>query len=230
MTQYNSLNIKLSNSQLNKLKSAIKRKTEVVLRLSPTMIGDSNDEINFPHKLLITDRQVSHLRNAFSNNSSTDIILSKTQLSRMIQLGGFLGRLLGPLLKTGLPLIKNVLKPLAKSVLIPLGLTAAASAADAEIHKKILGSGKTTLIISNDEMEDIMKIVNSLEDSGILLKGVSETVQNEVKEQKGEFLGMLLGTLGASLLENILPGRGTKREGEGIVRAGEGNKSNKMDI
>ena len=117
MTQYNSLNIKLSNSQLNKLKSATKRKTEVVLRLSPTMIGDSNDEINFPHKLLITDRQVSHLRNAFLNNSSTDIILSKTQLSGMIQLGGFLGRLLGPLLKTGLPLIKNVLKPLAKSVL-----------------------------------------------------------------------------------------------------------------
>ena len=104
----------------------------------------------------------------------------------MIQLGGFLGRLLGPLLKTGLPLIKNVIKPLAKSVLIPLGLTAAASAADAGIHKKILGSGHnnntTTLIISNDEIEDIIKIVKSLEDSGLLLKGVTETVQNEVKE------------------------------------------------
>ena len=103
----------------------------------------------------------------------------KTQLSKMIQSGGFLGRLLGPLLKTGLPLIKNVIKPLAKSVLIPLGLTAAASAADAGIHKKILGSGHnntTTLIISNDEMEDIIKIVKSLEDSGLLLKGVSETI------------------------------------------------------
>ena len=94
----------------------------------------------------------------------------------MIKLGGFLGRLLGPLLKTGLPLIKNVIKPLAKSVLIPLGLTAAASAADAGIHKKILGSGNTTLIISNNEIEDIIKIVKSLEDSGLLLKGVTETV------------------------------------------------------
>ena len=94
----------------------------------------------------------------------------------MIQSGGFFSRLLDPLLKTGLPLMKNVIKPLAKSVLIPLGLTAAASAADAGIHKKILGSGTTTLIISNDEMEDIIKIVKSHEDSGLLLKGISETI------------------------------------------------------
>ena len=106
----------------------------------------------------------------------------------MIQSGGFLGRLLGPLLKTGLPLIKNVIKPLAKSVLIPLGLTAAA-AADAGMHKKIVGSeNMTALIIPNNEMEDIIKIVKSLEDSGLLLKGVHETVQHEVKEQKGGFL------------------------------------------
>ena len=100
------------------------------------MIGD--DETNFPHKLLLTDRQVANLRKAFANYLLTDIKLSKTQLFKMIQSGGFLGRLLGPLLKTGLPLIKNVIKPLAKSVLIPLGLTAAASAADAGIHKKNL--------------------------------------------------------------------------------------------
>ena len=101
----------------------------------------------------------------------------------MIQSGAFLGRLLGPLLKTGLPLIKNVIKPLAKSVLIPLGLTAAAAAAaDAGIHKKILGSGNTTLIMSDDEMKDIIRMVKSLEDSGLLLKGVSETIQNEAKE------------------------------------------------
>ena len=119
----------------------------------------------------------------------------------MIQSGGFLGRRLGPLLKTGLPLMKSVKKPLAKSVLIPLGLTASASAADAGIHKKILGSGhnNTTLIISNDEMDGILKIVKSLEDSGVLLKGVSETIQNEAKEQRGRFLSTLLGTLGASL-------------------------------
>ena len=98
MTQYNSLNVKLSNSQLNKLKSAIKNEADAVLRLSSNMIGNSDDETNFPHKLLLTNRKVENLR---------------------------------PLLKTGLPLMKNIIKPLTKSVLIPLGLTAAASAADA---------------------------------------------------------------------------------------------------
>ena len=125
MTQYNNLNVKLSNSQLNKFKSAVKNKT------------------NFCK--------------AFANHLSADIKLSKTQLPKMIQSGGFLGRLSGPLLKTGLPLIKNVIKPLAKIVLIPLRLTAAASPADAGIHKKILGSGhinNVTLIISNDEIND----------------------------------------------------------------------------
>ena len=107
---------------------------QVVLRLSSNMIGDN--ETNFPQKLLLTNRRVTNLHKAFANYLSTDIKLSKTQLSKMIQSGGFLGRLLGPLLKAGLPLIKNVIKPLAKSVVIPLGLTAAASAADAGIHKK----------------------------------------------------------------------------------------------
>ena len=133
MPQYNSLNVKLSNSQLNKFKSVIKNKTEVLLRLSSNMIGDN--ETNFHHKLL-TNRQVSNLRKAFGNHLSADIKLSKAQLSKMLQSGGFLGRLLGPLLKSGLLLIKNVIKPLAKIVLIPLALTAAASALDAGIHKK----------------------------------------------------------------------------------------------
>ena len=155
------------------------------------MIGDN--EANFPHKLLLTNRQVSNFRKAFSNHLSADIKFSKTQFSKMIQSGEFLGRLVGPLLKAGLPLIKNVIKALAKSVLIPLGLTAATAAADAGIHKIILGSGQnrpsssvlhnTTLKISNDEIHDINKIVKSLKDSGLLLKGVTETVQNEVKEQ-----------------------------------------------
>ena len=119
------------------------------------MVGNSNDNTNFPHELLLTNRQVANIRKAFANHSSTDIKLSKTQLSKMIQSGGFLGKLLGPLLKTGLPLMKSVIKLLAKSVLIPLRLTAA----DAGIHKKFLGSGhnNTTLIISNDEMDDILK-------------------------------------------------------------------------
>ena len=152
MTQYNRVNVKLSNSQLIKLKSAIKNENDVVIRLSPRMIGDSNDKDNFPHELLLTDRLVSSTRKAFSNNLSVDIKFSKTQLSKMIQSGGVLAKLLGHLLKTGLPLIKNVITPLAKSVLIPLGLTTAASVADTRIHKKILGSGNTTLIISNKDM------------------------------------------------------------------------------
>ena len=137
MTQYNSLNVKLSNCQLNKLKSAKENQTEVVLRLSSNMIGVSDDKINFPHELSLTNGQVSNIRNAFANYLSTDIKLSKAQISKMIKSGGFLGRLLDLLLKTGLPLIKNAIKPLAKIVLIPLGLTAAASAADAGILKKI---------------------------------------------------------------------------------------------
>ena len=197
------------------------------------MIGNSDDNTNFPHELLLTNRQVANLRKAFAKNTSTDIKLSKTRLSKMIQSGGFLGKLLGPLLRTGLPLIKSVIKPLAKSVLVPLGLTAAA---DAGIHlDHTLGSGNnnnTILIISNDEMDDILKIVKSLEDSEVLLKGVSETIQNEAKEQRGGFLSMLLGTLGASLLGDLLTknlsGKVVIRAGEGTVRAGYGSKSSSL--
>ena len=136
MTQYNSLNIKLSNLQLNKLKSAIRNETEVFLRVSSNLIGNSNDETNFLHKLSLTNRQATILRKAFANYLSANIQLSKAQLSKMIQSGGFLGILLGPLLKVGLPLMKNVIKTLAKIALIPLGLTVGTSAAHAGIHKK----------------------------------------------------------------------------------------------
>ena len=137
-----------------------------------------------PPELLLTTRQITKLRNAFNNNMSTNLKLSGDQISKIIESGGFLGRLLGPLLKTGLLLIKNVIKPLAKSVLISLGLTAAASAADAGIHKKIVGSGTTTLIISNEEMNDIMKIMQALEDSNILLQGITKTNKNKTKKTK----------------------------------------------
>ena len=172
MTQYNSLNVKLSNSQLNKLKSAKKYGTDVVLRLSSNMIGNSNNETDFPYKLLLTNRQILRLRRAFANHTSIDIKLSKAQLTKM-QKGGFL-KFLMPLLKSRLPLLKSVVKPLGM-----LGLTAAASATDAAINKKIVGSGHhTTLIISNDDMQDLLKIVKSLENSGILLDGINETVKN----------------------------------------------------
>ena len=133
-----------------------------------------------------------------------------------------LGRLLGPLLKTGLVLTGNVIKSLAKSVLIPLGLTATASATDAAIHAAMFGSGITALIISNEVMNDIMKIVKSLEEYGLLIKGVSKTIKNKAKKTKGRFLGMLLGTLGATLLRHLLTGKNKIRAGEGTVRAGQG--------
>ena len=216
MVKYTKVNVKLSNSQLKKLKDAVSNNTGTTLKISLKMFNGDN----LPHELLLTTRQKIKIRNAFNNNTSTNIKLSKAQINKIIQTGSFLGKLIGPLLKTGLPLIKNVIKPLAKSVLIPLGLTAAASAADAGIHKKILGSGNTTLIISNEEMNDIIKIVQALEDSNVLLKGVTEKVKNETKEQKGRFLSMLLGTLGASLLGNLLTGKG-------FVRAGSGNNKGK---
>ena len=118
--------------------------------------------------------------------------------------------------------------PLAKTVLVPLGLSAAMSTIDGSIKKKILGSRTITLIISNDEMDDILKIVKSIENSGLLLKGVSETIQHEAKEQRGGFLSMLLGALGASLLGDVLSkglsGKGVIRAGEGTIRAGYGSK------
>ena len=224
MTQYNSLHVKLSNSQLSKLKSSIKNKTDVVLRISSNMVSNSNDNANFPHELLLTNRQVANIRKAFANHSSIDIKLSKTQLSKMIPSGGFLGHLLG---KLAGPLMK-VAMPLAKNVLAPLGLSAAMSAIHGSIKKKMLGAGTATLIISNDEMDDILKIVKSLENCGLLLKGVSETIQHEAKKQRGGFLSMLLGTLGASLLGDVLSkglsGKGVIGAGEGTIRAGYGSK------
>ena len=216
MVEYSRGNVKLSDTQLKKLKSAVKDKTGTTLRMSLKMFNEND----LPHELLLATRQKTKLRNSFNNNMSTDLKLSKAQISKIIQSGGFLGRLLGPLLKTGLPLIKNVIKPLAKSVLIALGLTAAASAADAGIHKKILGSGKTTLIISNEDMNNITKIIQALEDSCILLKGVTKTIKNETKEQKVVVLSMLLNTLGATFLGNLLAVKG-------IVRTGSGNKKEK---
>ena len=187
------------------------------------------DRNDLPHELLLTTRQKTKLRNAFENNMSAEIKLSKAQISKIKQFGGFLGSLLskleGPLMKVAVPLAKNILAP--------FGITAAASAIDSGIHKKIYihGSGTTTLIISNKEMHDIMKIVQALEDSNILLKRVTKTIRKETKEQKGGFLGMLLGNFGVSLLGNMLAGKvivradfGNKK-GKGIVRAGYGNKT-----
>ena len=134
MTQYNSLNVKLSNSQLSKLKSSIKNEADVVLRISSNMVSNSNDNTNFPHELLLTNRQIANIRKAFAKNTSTNIKLTKTQLSKMIQSGGFLGILLGKLAGT----LMKVAMPLAKNVLAPLGLSAAMSAINGSIKERCL--------------------------------------------------------------------------------------------
>ena len=156
--------------------------------------------------------------------------MSRAQISKIIQSGRFLGSLLsklaGPLMKVAVPLANNILAQLR--------ITAAASAIGAGIQKKMHGSGTSTLIISNKEMNDILKIVQALEDSNISLKGVTKAIENETKEQKGEFLGMLLGTLGASLLGNMFTGKGVLRagygnkQGKGVLRAGYGSKGSSI--
>ena len=146
MNQYNLLNVKLSNLQLNKLKSAIINGTKVTLIFHKIWLEVLMIKLIFSHKLLLTNTQVSKIRKAFANGSLANIKFSKSQLLKIGQSGWFLDRLLGPLLKTGLPLIGNVLKPLAESVLLPLGLTAAASGTDAIIQSKSWGSGTTNLI------------------------------------------------------------------------------------
>ena len=204
MVEYGEVNCKLTNIQLNKFKKAVKSNEGATLRL-----GIKNfNENEHPHELLLTTRQNTKLRNAINNNSATDIKLSKAQIRKIIQSGGFLGKLLsklaGPLMKVALPLV----------------LSAAMSAIDGSIQKKIHGLG-VKLIIEQEDTKD-MKIIKALENSGILLKGVSKTIKNETKEQRGGFLSMLLGTLGASLLGNLLTG------GKGIMRAGEGSIASRI--
>ena len=183
MVEYSKANIKLTDTQLKKPKTAVKNTTGITLRISFKMF-DGNDLL---HELLLTARQKTKLRNAFNNNMSTDLKLSKAQISKIIQSGGFLGSLLSKLAG----LLMKVAIPLAKNVLAPLGIATAASATDAEIQKKIHGSGTTTLMISNEEINDIMKIVQVIEDSNVLLKGVTKRIKNETKEQKRGFLSML---------------------------------------
>ena len=179
MVEYSKANVKLTDTQVKKLKNAVKNKTGTTLRMSLKMFYGNY----LPYELLLTKRQNTKLRNAFNHNMSTDIKLSKAQISKIIQserfLGSLLGKLAGPLMKVAVPLTKNILAPLV--------ITAAASAIDAGIQKKIHDSGITTLIISNEEMNDIMKIVQALQDSNILLKGVTKTIKNETREQRGGF-------------------------------------------
>ena len=174
---------------------------------------------HLPHEFLLTTT-----RNVFNNIMSTNLTLSKTQISKIIQFGRFLELLLSELVGS----LMKVAVPLAKNILAPLGITTAASTIDAGIQKKIHGSGTTTLRISNEEMNDIMKIDQALEDSDVLLKGVTETIKNKTKKREGRLLGTLVGILGSILLQNLLSGKRIVRtdsgnkKGEGIVRPGYG--------
>ena len=169
----------------------------------------------------LTNNEVKDIMKVIKPSESRGILLKATTRKIGNQEGGFLN-FLRPLMTAGLPLMKRALTPLAKNLLLPLELLGGMSAADVSFQKKIYGSGTTALIISNEEMEDIIKIVNSREASGLLIKGISETIKNEAKEQKGGALfSMILGTLAASVLGNTLTGRGVIRVGEGTIRAGE---------
>ena len=171
-----------------KLKLEMQNGTEVTLNISSNVVGNYNDESNFSHKLFLTNTQVPRLCKTFTNNSSVTKKLSNTQLSKIRQSEGLIWRFLRWLLKIYLLLMINALKPLAKSDLILLRLTAAASARDATIQKRILGFCMTTLINSNKEIGGIMKIVKSLKESSFLIKRVGEIIKNKGKEQKVEFL------------------------------------------
>ena len=177
MVEYSRVNAKLSDTQLKKLKTTVNNKTGKTLRMGLKIL-DGND---LPNDLLLTTRQKTKLTNAVNNNMLTDLTLCKPQIFKIIQFGGFLGSLLR---KSAGPLMKVVL-PLAKNVLPPLEITPAASAIDAGIQKKYMVlAAHCPLIISNKEMYGVIKIVQALEDSNILLKGVTKTIKNETKEQK----------------------------------------------
>ena len=170
----NIVNVKLSDTQLKKLKAVVKNKTGATLRISLKILN-GND---LPHELSLATRLKVKVRNASNKNMSTDLRLSKAQISKIIQsgkcLGSLLSKLAGPLMKVAIPLAKNVLAP--------LGITTAASGTNAGIQKNIHGSGTTTLIISNEEMNDITKIVQALEDSNILLKGLKMKQKNKKED------------------------------------------------
>ena len=208
MIEYNKINAKLPNLQISKLKIVVENNQGTTLR-----IGSKNfNSQDLPHELFLTQRQITILRNAIENNMSVDIKLSKAQIKNS-SIWCFLGKLLGPLLKIATPLVTKALPVLR--------LSAASSAKDAGIQKNLYRSVTATLVISNKEL-DLLKIVQALEDQNILLKAVTKAIKNETKQQKGGFLSMLMGTLGASLLADILS-EGLL-SGKGVVRAEEGIK------
>ena len=218
MVEYNKIDLHLTDSQLKKIQNAAKNDNGTTVRLS----NENFNKSNLIHELYLTERQMKKLIKKTDDNMSTDIKLSKTQINKTIKECGNLGRLL-------MNFLPKLIKPaisIGKNILAPLGLSAALSATDAAIQKKIYRSGTAKLTISVDDLDEIIKIVTALEEHDILLKGTAKAIKNETKEQKGGFLSMLLETIRASLLGNLLTGKGLYRTGKGMYRTGQELKKN----
>ena len=216
MAQYNKIDVHLTKLQLKKMQDAVKNNNGTTIRLTNKNFNNNK----LIHDLYLTEQQLNKLRKKVDNNMSTDIKLSKVQINKIIKEGGNLGRLL-------INFLPKLIKPaisIGKNILAPLGLSAAMSATDAAIQKRMYGSGDSMLIISNNDLNDLNKIITALEEHDILLKGTAKAIKNETQKQKGGFLSMLLGTLGASLLGNLLTGKGLYRTGQGMYKAGQGSK------
>ena len=185
MASYEEARVKLTNTQLNKLKSLTKNKTGTTLRITKKNFQDEE----LPHKLLLTTRQTIKVRNAFANNMSTDIKLSKARISKIIQSGGFLGSWLGKTIsELGKKVVTDLAIPFARDNLAGL-VSSITSNTINKFEKEVNGKGDVravkgfTLFISNEDMNDIIKIIKSLEDSRVLIYGVTETVKHEIKKK-----------------------------------------------
>ena len=220
MASYQEARLKLTNTQLNKLKSAAKNNTGPILNVNKKNVEDEE----LPHELFLTIRQTTKITNAFANNMSTDIKLSKTQISKIIQSGGSFGSWLGNLRKKA---PTNIAIPLARDS-SPVLVSNLTSNAINKFERKISGKEAVRagrgfyLFISNEDMNDIIKIIKSFEDSGVLIDGVTETVKHEIQKQKGRFPGALLEPLAASIVQPVISSVVKVISERGVPRAGGG--------
>ena len=191
------------------------------------MISNTANEVNFLHKSVLTNGKIPSLCKTFTYNLSANMKLSTTHFSKKIHVGEVPGINIGALMKAGLPLIKNIIKPLAKSLPVPLRLTAAAPPPDASFLQIILVSRTRPLTISNKEKEDIKKIIRYFEEFDLLIHYVSKRIKNETSEEKGGFLGTLLCRLDTSLLVTMLTRKGVIKTGERVIQACERTISNR---
>ena len=175
MAEYEKVNLKLLNQQIKKLKEAVKSNNGATLRIS----NENFNKADLFHELFLTQTQINKLREKVENNMSTDIKLNKVQINKLIKSRGALGSILARFLTK---LIKPAI-PLGKNILAPLGLSAAMSATDAAIQKKMYGSGTKKAKFSNKDLDDMTKIVKALEDSDVLMKGITETLKNDIRKE-----------------------------------------------